>query len=124
MLDHRLDEESAILTVRPEAELTKEDFERLAALVDPFIESHGTLAGLLVIAESFPGWEGLSGLVGHLRFVRDHHRSIARVAIASDAKIAETIPRLVDHFVAAEIRQFPLSDVDAARRWIAAGDDD
>jgi hypothetical protein len=28
----------------------------------------------------FPGWENIAGMLGHFRFVHDHHRAICRVA--------------------------------------------
>lgn len=60
-------------------------------------------------------------LVRHLRFVRDHHRKVRRVALAVDGKLAELAQKLADHFVDAELKQFPYDQLDEAVAW-ASGD--
>ena len=41
----------------------------------------GKLTGLLIEARSFPGWDSFGALIQHLKFLRDHHRKIDRVAV-------------------------------------------
>src|SRR4051812_39253737 len=106
MIDHSLDTESSILTVRPKSTLQREDFEQLAREVDPFIESSGGLAGLIVEIASFPGWDSLGALAAHLRFVRDHHRRVAKVAVVTDAALGTLAEKLASHFVSATIKHF------------------
>jgi len=98
--------------------LAASDFDALSAEVNPFIERAGGLRGLLIEAEVFPGWNGFSGLTAHLRFVRDHHRSIRRVAVVSDNALLSHLPQLASHFVAAEVRHFPKAERAAALDWL------
>jgi SpoIIAA-like len=77
----------------------------------------------VIEAQSFPGWENFAGLVSHLRFVRDHHRKIQRVAVISDSKVLSVAPHLVKHFVAAEIKQFPAKERQAALDWARGRDE-
>ena len=58
-------------------------------------------------------------MLRHLRFVRDHHRKVRRVALAADSRLAELAPRLAEHFVHAEIKNFGYDDLDAAVVWAA-----
>ena len=44
MLEHTLDAAHSILYVRPQSPLQRDDFVRLAATVDPYIEKTGDLA--------------------------------------------------------------------------------
>ena len=118
MIEHELLEPDGVLVVRPKEKLEAEDFVALAALVDPYLEAHGKLAGLLIDAPEFPGWEGFDGLVSHLRFLRDHHRQIAKVAIVSGSPVLSAAPKVAQHFVSAEIKEFPAGDVEAALAWI------
>ena len=119
MIEHRLDEAHAVLYLRPKSALTEEDFAALARKVDPFLEkTGGALAGILVEAASFPGWESLGALVAHLRFVRDHHRRVRKIAVVTDALLGDLAEKLASHFVAAKIRHFPAGELDAARRWV------
>lgn len=66
MIDHTLDRERAVLHVRPTSALTRADFEQLVRAVDPYIEEAGALAGLLVEAPRFPGWDDFAALAAHL----------------------------------------------------------
>ena len=87
MIQYELLRERGILILKPEGALRAEDFTALAGAVDPYIEQHGELAGLVVDAPSFPGWENFAALLSHLRFVRDHHRRIRRIAVVSDSTL-------------------------------------
>jgi hypothetical protein len=118
MIEHTLDTAHSILHVRPTSALAKEDFEQLARTVDPYIEARGGLAGLIVEARAFPGWDSLGAMAAHLRFVRDHHRRIRKVAVVTDAVLGDLAETLASHFVSATIKHFPAGQVEAARAWI------
>ena len=118
MLYHELDREAGVLLVQPDSRLNRDDFQSLAAVVDPYILETGFLRGLIIHVETFPGWENLVGMVEHFRFVRDHHKKIARVALVTDSKLAKFMPGIAGHFISAEISLFPYSDLDAAKVWV------
>ena len=119
MLHSELLADQAVLVFSPAGPLTAADFTRIAAQVDPYIERHGKLKGLLIHASRFPGWDDFSGLVSHLRFVRDHHRKIERIAVATDSGVLSVLPRIASHFVAAEVQHFDYAERDVALRWLA-----
>jgi len=62
MLEISLDKERDIAIIKPEGRLTKEDFETATKIIDPFIEKHGKLAGVIIATKSFPGWEDFAAL--------------------------------------------------------------
>ncbi|HEY6828286.1 MAG TPA: STAS/SEC14 domain-containing protein [Gemmatimonadaceae bacterium] len=113
----RLDAERGVMVVEVTRSLQAQDFDALALMADPWIEAHGRLAGLVIHAREFPGWQNLGALVRHVRFVRDHHRAIERVALATDGKIASLAPRIGEHFVRAQLKTFAYEDVDRAIAW-------
>ncbi|UHQ55539.1 STAS/SEC14 domain-containing protein [Microbulbifer sp. YPW16] len=119
MIEHHWHRNHSVLEVVPRAPLQREDFEALAQQVDPVIEEHGSLAGVLINAASFPGWEDFSGLVSHFTFVRDHHRNVHKIAVVSDQPLLGYMPRLVDHFVSADVRPFPGEERRRALEWLA-----
>ncbi|WP_284224135.1 SpoIIAA family protein [Mycobacterium antarcticum] len=121
MIDVDLDTEHAILHIRPESSLEEGDFTRLATIVDPFIETVGGLSGLIIDAPKFPGWESFGAMVTHIRFVRDHHKDVKKIAVVTDSHLGDVAEYLAIHFISAEIRHFPAGDVEAARQWITAG---
>lgn len=118
MIEHTLDTANAILYVRPVSSLEKSDFVQLAQAVDPYIEKTGGLAGLVVQAPTFPGWESFGALAAHIRFVRDHHRQLKRIALVTDSVIGNAAEHLASHFVSSEIKRFAASDLDAATQWV------
>ena len=121
MVHHELLRERGVLILKPEGALRAEDFTALAGAVDPYIEQHGELNGLMIEARSFPGWEDFAALVSHVRFVRDHHRRIRRIAVVSDSKLLALAPKLASHFVSAEVRAFDTADRAAALAWMQSG---
>ena len=123
MLRHTFDPEHGVLELSPAGPLTAEDFTAVAAEIDPFIETNGRLQGLMITAAEFPGWSDFATLVAHLRFVRDHHKHIRRVAVVSDDNVLKLLPHLASHFVAAEVKHFPASESSAAQQWLRAGED-
>ncbi|OIO69778.1 MAG: hypothetical protein AUJ57_08915 [Zetaproteobacteria bacterium CG1_02_53_45] len=118
MIDFDLNLEQHILTLRPKGALSEKDFLRVAEIVDPEIECSGDLAGVIIQAEDFPGWENFAGMLSHFRFIRDHHQHIKKVAFVSDATVLHIFPHIAAHFILAEIKHFPFDDYAAAIRWI------
>ena len=118
MIRYELNPEEGILIVTPEAPLESVDFEKLANEVDPYIEKTGKLHGLLIQAESFPGWKNFGGLVSHLKFIRNHHREIEKIAAVTDSGFLSIMPRITNHFVKAEVRHFNFNDKEKAMKWL------
>ncbi len=118
MISHELDRDTGVLTVRPEGPLSGEDFKSLAAAVDPYIEEFGSLKGLIINVESFPGWENLVGMMEHFKFVKGHHQDIEKVALVTDSKLAGFMPKIVEHFVNADIEVFPFGSLGEAKEWV------
>jgi hypothetical protein len=121
MIQYELLRERGILILKPEGALRAEDFTALSRAVDPYIEQRGELQGVVVDAPSFPGWENFAALLSHLRFVRDHHRRIRRIAVVSDSVLLGVAPRIAGHFVSADVRTFDAANRAAALAWIEAG---
>jgi len=120
MIDAELFRDEGVVVVVPASALTATDFAQLATLVDPYIAERGGLNGLMIVAGRFPGWDSFEGLIGHIRFVRDHERAIARVAVVSDAISLTVLPALARHFVSAEVRHFAFEQRDAAMAWLTS----
>jgi hypothetical protein len=116
-VNHRLLADAGVLIVEPTRPLRAEDFDALALTVDPWIEANGTLRGIVVHTRGFPGWNNLGSFLRHLRFVGDHHRKVARVALAADGALAEMAPSLSDPFVQAEVKHFGYDRLDDAVAW-------
>ena len=122
MIHVDLDKAEGVAVIRPEKMhgLSEGDFKQLTGLIDHYLKDHDTLRGLVIAAKSFPGWEDFKAFASHIRFIRDHHRAIRKVALVSDSQLLSAAPYLVDHFVNAKVRHFAFADIEQAKRWAAS----
>jgi hypothetical protein len=118
MIESSLDTAQSVLYVHPKSALEQADFAKLAEKVDPYIEASGGLRGLIIEAPAFPGWDSFGALVAHVRFVRDHHRRIGKIALVTDSPIGNVAEHLASHFVSAQIKHFAPAEMAAAKQWI------
>jgi hypothetical protein len=116
-ISHRLLTERGVIVVEVKEALRAQDFDALAATADSWIEAHGDLHGIVIHAREFPGWENLGSFLRHVRFVRDHHQKVQRIALAVDGKLASLAPQIGKHFVKAEVKSFGYGDLEAATGW-------
>ena len=121
MLKYHLDDTVGILSVEPKAPLAAEDFRALTADVDAYLTSHESLTGLLLSVTHFPGWESFAGLFEHMRFVRDHQKRIARVAVVTDNPRLKILPQIAAYFAHPEFRVFAGADRVGALAWLKDG---
>ena len=121
MLNIEIDAENAIAIFSPDAKLSESDFKSASKAIDPYIEEHGHLKGLIISTRTFPGWESMAGMLSHLSFVRDHHKKIEYVAFVTDSPLGRMAEKLADHFVSAQVRAFQYSELAQARAWITHG---
>ena len=118
MINHKLMRTEGVLVLTPEAPLEATDFEQLAREIDPYIEANGKLHGLMIDADSFPGWKDFASLVAHMKFIKNHHQKIQKIAVVSDGSFLSFAPKFASHFVQADIRHFPHSQREDALRWL------
>ena len=109
-----------MLIVEPKDTLTADDFQAICRAVDPFISENGNLSGLLIDVPSFPGWESFGALVEHMKFVRDHHRKIDRVAVVTDSTVLTVAPKIAEHFAHPEFKVFKSGERASALAWLEA----
>jgi tRNA U38,U39,U40 pseudouridine synthase TruA len=120
MLNYELNRAESILIVKPIGPLESTDFEKLVQEVDPYIKEKGKLNGLMIYAKSFPGWDSFAAFLSHMKFVKNHHQKIKKIAAVTGSGFLSIMPQVANHFVRAEIRHFDYDDKDAALNWLRA----
>jgi len=118
MLTFTLDKKNSILILEPHSALSKEDFESVAQEIDPYIEENGSIKGLIIYVKSFEGWKSLSALMTHMKFVKNHHQNISRLAFVTDSNIAVVAEKIASHFVHPTIKNFDFDELELAKEWI------
>ena len=118
MLTVSIDEIDGIVILEPDGELSKTDFISASKTIDPYIEKSGKLNGIIIHVKSFPGWDSFSALLTHLSFVKDHHKKVAHVAFVTDSPLGKLAENVANHFISAQIKSYPFSEIKTAREWI------
>lgn len=118
MLKITIHEDDAIAVLEPDSALSRKDFEIAAGMIDPMIERCGKLNGIIIHTKEFPGWDSFAAMLTHLKFVREHHTKIKRVAMVTDSILADLAPVVSGHFVAAEVKHFGFNAFKEARLWV------
>jgi hypothetical protein len=118
MIFYDLDENTGLLTMRPQGKLETQDFLTISEVIDPYIKKRGALEGIIIATKKFPGWEDFKGMIEHMKFIRNHHLKIAKVALVTDSMIADVAESLGKHFVKAIIKHFTFNEFESAKRWI------
>ena len=121
MLEYTIVLPEGILRIKPSGALTEQDFAGLTRFADAYLAGHHDFAGLLIEAQSFPGWDSFAGFAAHLRFVRDHQRHVERIALVTDSPIAHIVEVLARPFATAQIRHFAVGQSAEAMRWLGQG---
>ena len=118
MLHYELNRAESILILKPKGPLESTDFEKLAREVDPYILEKGTLNGLMIYAKSFPGWDNFAAFLSHIKFVKNHHQKIRKIAAVTGSGFLSIMPQVAKHFIQAEVRHFDYDDKDSALDWL------
>ncbi len=118
MLSVNLDREKGIAILEPQGRLLESDFKTAARIIDPYIAKRGALKGLIISTREFPGWDSFAALASHIKFVKDHHKKLSRVAVVTDSMLGDFAETIAAHFVSAEIKHFPYGQFDKAMNWI------
>jgi hypothetical protein len=124
MLNIDLDKEAGLAIVQPGGPLSESDFDAVASVVDPHLEGHGELNGLIIYTEDFPGWDSFGAMLKHFKFVKDHQQKLSHVALVTDSAIGDLAEKIAGHFISAAVKHFPYSQVVDAKSWILDAETD
>ena len=118
MISFDIVKEDGIVIIEPSGALVQNDFDRLTREIDAFINKEGFVKGIIIHTKDFPGWDSFGAFTHHMKFIKDHHEKVKRVAAVTDSKFMSIAPTIANHFVSAEVKHFPYADMDAAKQWI------
>lgn len=113
-----MDRESSIAVLQLQGELREKDFDVIASVIDPYIEEHGRLNGLIINTKDFPGWESFGAMAKHFKFVKNHEKKLTHVALVTDSAIGDLAAIFAKYFVSAKIKHFDFNDFTKAEDWI------
>ncbi len=118
MLNIEIDRSQKVILLEPAGRLAKTDFDEAVEVIDPFLESEGVANGVIINARHFPGWDSFAALIRHLRFIKNHHQRVRRVAVVSDSPIGNLLEITAGHFASADVARFTYGEFTEAREWV------
>ncbi len=108
--------------LEPTGKLTEKDFSQLTERFNKWVNETDSIPNIVVHTAEFPGWTDFASFIGHLSFIRDHHRMVDKIALVSDARVLDVAPKFAKHFLAARIRHFPADQLEKALNWVSEPD--
>jgi len=105
-----------IIIVHLRGKISKEDYQRLAPLVEEKLQAHDK-ARMLVEMHEFHGWTA-GALWEDVKFDLRHFNDIERLALVGETRWQEGMATFCKPFTTAKIRFFPLDQIHEARQWI------
>lgn len=116
--------DDGIFVVSPDGPISSSDIAELNRQVSDYINANDRVPNLVLRAEHFPAWKDFDAVSDHIRFVRDHHKLVRKVAIVTDSRLVWLVRPLIDSFTGAKIRRFTAGDYEKAYSWARTEEDD
>ena len=105
------------IEVELSGKLSKEDYEKFVPLIESDIRERGKVR-MMVVMRDFHGWSA-GALWEDTKFDWKHFGDIERLAIVGDKKWESGMATFCKPFTSATIKYFDVSEIEAARKWIA-----
>ena len=120
MLNLTLDTKNGIATLEPKGDIEQADFADITKAIDDYLADHDHLKGVIVHSKDFPHWANFGALLSHLKFVKNHHQKIEKLALVTDSVLGDFAEKVVSHFIHAEVKHFSNDNLDEAKKWVTA----
>ena len=117
-LNMSFDAKTKTVIFEPLGALSKDDFIEAKELIDPFIEENGKLNGIIIYTKDFPGWKSFGDFITHMKFIKEHHKHIKKLAFVTDSFVGDLGEKVGSHFISAEIKNFDYNKLQEAKDWI------
>ena len=106
-----------VLGFKLSGKLHDEDYKNFVPVIDAAVTKQGKIR-LLAQFSDFHGWD-LHALWDDIKFATTHCLAIERIALVGDRKWEEWMAKVCKPFTMAKINYFAVSEVDAAKEWLA-----
>jgi hypothetical protein len=117
MLSIEIKERKNIVIVTPDGAISATDIDNMAAEINGYINDHDRVPNIVIHTKSIPYWSSFKSVEKHLKFVKNHHEIVSKVAIVSDSKLLWLAKTIVDRFTGAKVRRFTEEAFDDAVAW-------
>ena len=106
-----------VLGFKLSGKLHDEDYKNFVPVIDAAVTKQGKIR-LLAQFSDFHGWD-LHALWDDIKFSTTHCTKIERIALVGDKAWEKWMAAVCKPFTMAKVRYFDLSEIDAAKAWLA-----
>ncbi len=110
---------SPIVHAKVVGKIEADDWDNVAAQIDPVIVEHMSVS-LLLDASDFDGWDDLDALRNHFGFVKLRHHNVDRIALIVGHEWQTWVAGVAKIFVDTEIRTFNTDHMKDALDWLSS----
>lgn len=116
MLDYREDAKAGVVEIAVQGQISRKEFDAVAAKLDTFIANHGKVR-LLEVIHDFEGIDA-SAFWDDLKFSLRHLNDFSRCAIVTRAQWIRSWSSLVGSIFHCELAHFEPHQIEEARAWL------
>jgi len=106
-----------VLGFKISGKLHDEDYKHFVPVIDAAVATQGAIR-LLAQFNDFRGWD-LHALWDDIKFSTTHCTKIERIALVGEKAWENWMAKVCAPFTMAKIKYFDVSEVDAAKEWLA-----
>ncbi|MFY9210127.1 MAG: STAS/SEC14 domain-containing protein [Aestuariivita sp.] len=114
--------EDALVEIRLDGRVTREDYEACIDKMQSFIDTHGTVK-MVEIIDSFSGFDP-SVIWDGMKFDMRNIKHFSHVAVVSDLGWVSPAAKAAGAFISTKLRMFDLAHLEDARAWLRNPDQD
>jgi hypothetical protein len=109
--------EVGVLVVESNGPLNSGDFGKLGLVVDPWVEAHGRLRGIVAQSPNVSGLRDIRNMIQHIRFAQLQRSGLDRVAYVSDRLFPKVLSKLAGHMIDTKLEVFNVKSLPQAILW-------
>ena len=108
-----------IVHATPHGKISETDIRDTAGpQIDRLLRDKGHLSGVLVDAREFEGWEDFSAFAAHVKFIKDHHDKVDKIAVINGGENHDFLKRIFSLVPHIEFRFFAGDEEQTAEQWL------
>ncbi|MGE0665274.1 MAG: STAS/SEC14 domain-containing protein [Sphingomonadales bacterium] len=113
------DTRPGLISLRVTGKMSRADYETLEPLMKSQVARHQK-PDMLIVMEDFKGFDGFGAVLDDLKLDVRYHDEVGKVAMVGDRTWQKIAVKIFSPFYGSEMRYYEQSELEDAKRWLAA----
>ncbi len=114
----QFDDQHGVILLDVKNPFSKEDFQIISSIIDPYFAEHGELRGVIINSKKFPYWSSAKNRNEYLNFASDNHYKFKKAALGMGGFFTKIVARIARGRVHPEVKIFKYNKIEEAQSWI------